>query len=86
MREKLQAGRATAELNVQLMTLDRNVPGVPEWSDVPAPAPDAAKLKAFFEKYELHRFAAEIEGKPVTSAPVAKPVPPRSANDQMSLF
>ena len=86
VRGKLRDGRATAELNVQLMTLDRNVPGVPEWGDIPAPAPDSAKLKAFFEKYELHRFAAEIEEKPIASAPVAKPVPPRSANDQMSLF
>ena len=86
VRGKLRDGRATAELNVQLMTLDRNVPGVPEWSDVPAPAPDAAKLKAFFEKYELHRFAAEVEGKPSASAPVAKPVSPRPAADQMSLF
>ena len=73
VRGKLQAGRATAELNVQLMALDKHVPGVPEWIDVPAPAPDAAKLKAFFEKYELHRFAAEIEGKSAAAAPAAKP-------------
>ncbi len=86
VRGKLQAGRATAELNVQLMVLDKHVPGVPEWSDVPAPAPNAAKLKAFFEKYELHRFAAEIEGKPGVAAPAAKPVLTRPPSDQLSLF
>ena len=32
LREKIQAGRATAELNVELMELDREVPGVPELS------------------------------------------------------
>ena len=86
VRGKLQAGRATAELNVQLMALDKHVPGVPEWSDVPAPAPDAAKLKAFFEKYELHRFAAEIEGKSAAAAPAAKPAMARPPSDQLSLF
>ena len=82
----MQAGRATAELNVGLMTLDRKVPGVPEWGDIPAPAPDAAKLKAFFEKYELHHFTAEMETRSFAPAPASKPVPPRSSNDQMSLF
>ena len=86
VRGKLQAGRATAELNVQLMALDKHVPGVPEWIDVPAPAPDAAKLKAFFEKYELHRFAAEIEGKSAAAAPAAKPAMARPPSDQLSLF
>ena len=86
LRSKVIAGRAVAELNVELMTLDKRVPGVPEWGDVPAPAPDAARLKAFFETYELHRFAAETEEKPAAPVSVAKPVPPRPANDQMSLF
>lgn len=86
VRGKLQAGRATAELNVQLMALDKHVPGVPEWRDVPAPAPDAAKLKAFFGKYELHRFAAEIEGKSAAAAPAAKPARTRPPSDQLSLF
>ena len=86
VRGKLQAGRATAELNVQLMALDKHVPGVPEWRDMPAPAPDAAKLKAFFGKYELHRFAAEIEGKSAAAAPAAKPARTRPPSDQLSLF
>ncbi len=86
VRAKLQAGRAVAELNVQLMTLDKNVPGVPDWAEVPAPAPDAGRLKAFFEKYELHRFAAELDGKSAPPVPAARPVPPKPANDQMSLF
>ena len=83
LREKLQAGRAVAELNVQLMALDKAVPGVPEWEAIPAPAPDAARLQAFFEKYELHRFVAETAAPPPARAP--KPPPP-PGHDQMSLF
>ena len=88
VREKLLAGRATAELNVELMTLDRAVPGVPGWGEIPAPAPDALRLKAFFEKHELHRFAAETDGpaRPAAPAPAPKPAPSRPANDQLSLF
>lgn len=86
VRAKLQAGRAVAELNVQLMTLDKNVPGVPGWEDLPAPAPDAVRLNAFFEKYELHRFAAEVGGKLAAPVPSARPVPPKPSNDQMNLF
>lgn len=78
LRAKLQAGRDVAELNVALMKLDCAVAGVPAWPDIPAPAPDAAKLKAFFEKYELHRFAGEAAEKPVA--------PPPPAPNQMSLF
>jgi DNA polymerase-1 len=78
VRAKLQAGRSIAELNVELMRLDRNVPGVPDWPDIPAPAPDANQLNDFFVKYELHRFAGEVPEKP------AEPAPP--AQNQMSLF
>ena len=81
LREKLLAGRAVAELNVQLMALDKAVPGVPDWDAIPVPAPDAARLQAFFEKYELHRFVAEKAAPPAARKTVA---PPR--NDQMSLF
>ena len=85
LRDKVRAGRAIAETNVELMTLDRNVPGVPDWSEIPAPNPDAAKLRGFFGKYELHRFAAEMDGKP--SAPAAIRRPPAPAVDgQMNLF
>ena len=81
----MRAGRAIAELNVELMALDRNVPGVPDWSEIPAPNPDAAKLKVFFEKYELHRFAAETDAKPPAPAAVRKA--PKPADDgQMDLF
>ena len=82
LRAKLLEGRSTAELNVALMTLDRDVSGVPGWKDIPPPAPGADRLKAFFEKYELHRFAAEAEAKPA-----AKPKPAARASDgQMNLF
>ena len=86
LRAKVRTGRETAELNVALMTLDKKVPGVPGWAEIPAPAPDAARLKAFFEKYELHRFVSEMGSPPPPPVPAAKPVSPRPANDQMSLF
>lgn len=79
VRGKLLAGRATAELNVELMTLDGNVPGVPAWAEIPAPLADAARLNAFFEKYELHRF----ESAPQEKAP---PPAPRPAGGQLNLF
>lgn len=91
LREKIQAGRATAELNVQLMELDRAVPGVPEWEEIPAPMPDFDKLKSFFETYELRQFAAELaeeQQAPSVSRPPRPPKPaPKPADDgQMSLF
>ena len=79
LREKLLAGRATAELNVELMKLDCDVPGVPAWSEISAPVADTARLNAFFEKYELHRFE---------SAPKEKAPPPasRPTDGQLNLF
>ena len=79
VREKLLAGRSTAELNVELMTLNREVPGVPQWDEIKAPVPDLPGLKAFFEKYELHRFAADLD----KAAKASKPLP---STDQLSLF
>ena len=85
LRDKVRAGRAIAETNVELMTLDRNVSGVPAWSEIPAPDSDGARLKAFFEKYELHRFAAELDGKPAADAAIRKPPAP-AGDGQMNLF
>ena len=73
----------TARLNVELMALDCAVPGVPEWREIPPPAPDPARLQAFFETYELHRFAAETESA-ASAAPPPKPPPPAAA--QLELF
>lgn len=85
LRAKVQAGRATAELNVALMTLDKDVPGVPAWNEIAVPAPDAVRLQAFYEKYELHKLAAELAAeKP--AAPAPKPVPKPAAGGQMNLF
>ena len=86
MREKLLAGRAIAELNVELMKLDRNVPGVPGWEEIPAPAPDSARLRSFFEKYELHRLVAEVKEAPAAPAPSAASIPAKPAGGQMNLF
>lgn len=86
VREKLRAGRATAELNVQLMVLDRNVPGVPRWAEIPAPAPDAERLKKFFEQYELHQMAKELTLDPPTPKATPIPRPPSTPSGQMDLF
>lgn len=83
LREKLMMGRETARLNVELMTLDGEVPAVPEWADIPAPAPDLVGLKAFFEKYELHRMAADLARPAASALPAA---PPSPATKQLELF
>lgn len=85
LRDKMRAGSETARLNVELMTLDGAVPDVPEWDDIPAPAPDLAALKAFFEKYELHRMAADLNRKP-PAPPAVPPPPPPPASQQLELF
>ena len=79
VREKLLAERAVAELNVELMTLDRAVPGVPDWADFPAPRPDAERLAAFLDRYGLRRLAS-------APPPPPPPPPPKPAGGQMSLF
>ncbi len=86
IREKLVAGRSIAELNVELMTLDRNVPGVPGWEEIKASSPDLSQMKAFFEKYELHRFVAEMEKAASAPKAVPKPSPSAPSGDQLSLF
>ena len=86
VRGKLLAGRAIAELNVELMRLDRNVPGVPGWEAIPAPAPDPARLKLFFEKYELHHLATEADEASRRPTPSATSIPAKSPGGQMNLF
>ncbi|MDD2239198.1 MAG: 5'-3' exonuclease H3TH domain-containing protein [Kiritimatiellae bacterium] len=84
LRDKMRSGSETARLNVELMTLDGAVPDVPEWKDIPPPAPDLAGLKAFYEKYELHRFVTELNRQP-SAAPRAAPPPP-PPTQQLELF
>ena len=81
----IRAGRDTARLNVELMQLDRAVPGVPGWGELPAPAPDPARLQAFFEKYELHRLAPAAEAPAATPPPKPAPAAPKP-DGQMNLF
>lgn len=86
VREKLKAELNVAKLNVELMTLDIAVPGVPNWPDIAPPAPDRQKLLDFFNKFELHRFAAELAAHPVASPqPPAKPLT-KPDNTQLELF
>lgn len=84
LRRKLLDGQATARLNVELMQLDRDVPGVPGWGSIPAPSPDSAKLNAFFTRWELHRFVEEMKHPPPASTTPKKPTPP--ADGQLHLF
>lgn len=65
MRERLREGRHVAEINVQMMTLDLAVQGVPAWQEIPPPAPpDHDHLQTFYASYGLHRFAAEDAAPP----------------------
>ena len=86
LREKVEAGRDVARLNVELMVLDRAVPGVPEWQDIPEPSPDEARLYEFYSRYELRQFAREAQT--AAKAPAAPaPRPPKPpADEQLSLF
>lgn len=87
LREKVKDGRAIVERNVQLIQLDRAVPGVPEWDAISPPQPDNKELHAFFELYELRQFASELAAE--RKAPAPPPPKPTSqpGNDgQMSLF
>ena len=73
------------------MELDRAVPGVPEWEEIPAPMPDLDKMKSFFETYELRQFAAELVEEQQASSVSRSPRPPKPApkpadDGQMSLF
>jgi DNA polymerase I len=77
LRSKLLEGRQVAELNVQLMTLDRDVPGVPDWSELPPPQPRPDEMSAFYEKYELRRLAVSLP---------AVPSPPAQTQTQLNLF
>lgn len=100
IREKIRAGRTVALLNVELMVLDRNVPGVPPWKELSAPLADDAGLEAFFERHGLRRFKAETRTKGKTAggdggtdaadvtdaAPKPNAKPPEPRLQQMSLF
>ena len=69
----------------------RQVPGVPEWEEIPAPMPDLDKMKSFFETYELRQFAAELAEEQQAPSVSRSPRPPKPApkpadDGQMSLF
>lgn len=81
LREKVKAGGEIARRNVELVALDLDVPGVPDWPAIPPPAPDDERLKAFYEKYELRRLAAGVK-----AAPKPAPKPPPAAVEQLELF
>ncbi|MDR0993536.1 MAG: hypothetical protein LBN38_03075 [Verrucomicrobiota bacterium] len=85
LREKMRAGAETARVNVELMELDRNVPGVPSWEEIPAPLPSLGQLKAFFEKYALRQFSADVPPGVRNSSPL-KPVKKSTEEEQLSLF
>lgn len=86
VREKLRAELDVAKLNVELMTLDTAVPGVPEWPDIAPPAPDRQQLLDFFNKFEMHRFAAELSTQPAVPPKTTLKPPATPGNTQLELF
>ena len=81
IREKLAASRATAETNVRMMTLDRDVPGLPAWTEIPPPGPaDATRLETFLAAYALDSLAPDAP--PPASAPSD---PDRIAEEEAAL-
>ncbi len=83
LRETIQTGAATARLNVGLVVLDRDVPGVPAWPDIPAPAEDTAALDDFFARHGMHKLR---KTEPPTPPPPPPPAPAAPAPQQLSLF
>lgn len=82
LRQKVREGMETARLNVELMTLDCNVPDVPEWTDIDAPKPDLDRVHDFYERHGLHKFMNEM---PPPPKPPPKPAK-RADEGQMTLF
>lgn len=80
LRAKLENARPVTDLNIDLMTLDRHVPGLPPIESIPphaSPSPDA--LKDFYRLHGLKSFAVEGLFCP-------PPPPPAPQPTQLSLF
>lgn len=69
LRDKLAAQRALIERNQELVRLRRDLPDLPEPDQLRWGTPDAKGLRAFFEQYELHSLAAELQAAPPAAPP-----------------
>lgn len=61
-REALRAARATVERNRQMVTLDRQVDGLPALDSLGVVAPDTRALRAFFHKLDMPSLAPDLTG------------------------
>ncbi len=85
VRRKLDAGRADALLSRELVTLRRDVPGMPELSTLAFPGFDAAAAIPLFEREGMHSIAEELAGRsPRTAAPRAAPGATRAPSGRKS--
>ena len=84
-REKVVQGAETARLNVGLVALDREVPGVPDWAELVGKGEDAAGLDGFFARHGLRKFREEAE-QPVAAPVLPQPEPEAPKPQQLSLF
>ena len=78
VRRKLEAGRADAMLARELVTLRRDVPGLPDLPALAFPGFDAAAAIPLFEREGMHSIAEELGGGPRRTA-AAKAAAPASA-------
>ena len=85
LREKVVQGAETARLNVGLVALDREVPGVPDWAELVGKGEDAAGLDGFFARHGLRKFREEAE-QPVAAPVLPQPEPEAPKPQQLSLF
>jgi DNA polymerase-1 len=84
VRAKLESGREAADLSRELVTLRRDVPGVPGLDALTAPDLDSRAATALFEREGMKSLAAELAAlrgrapgrtSPRASAPAAEPSP-----------
>jgi DNA polymerase I len=74
VRRKLEAGRADAMLSRELVTLRRDVPGLPDLSALAFSGLDAAAAIPLFEREGMHSIAEELGG-PSRRAAATDPAP-----------
>ena len=91
LRAKLADARPVTDRNTALMTIDRDLPGLPSLDDLSAttPPPAPAALLDFYHRHGLRKFAASrlfLPSDAPSAPPPPPPPPPPPAQQQLSLF